>query len=92
MQIVNQVLCDNTNRRITLITEDDTKKKKTATKKKATTKKAATKKTAADSLPADDSIIGKVCPICGKGTIIKGKTAYGCSNWKEGCKFRIPRS
>jgi DNA topoisomerase-3 len=92
MQIVNQVLCDNTNRRITLITEDDTKKKKTATKKKATTKKAATKKTAAESLPADDSIIGKVCPICGKGTIIKGKTAYGCSNWKEGCKFRIPRS
>ncbi len=89
MQIVNQVLCDNTNRRITLITEDDTKKKKTATKKKATTKKAATKK-AADSLPADDSIIGKVCPICGKGTIIKGKTAYGCSNWKEGCKFRLP--
>ena len=72
-------------------------KRKTATKtakKKTTTKKAAatTKKTAADSLPADDSIIGKVCPICGKGTIIKGKTAYGCSNWKEGCKFRIPRS
>lgn len=90
LQIVNQVLCDNTNRRITLITEDDTKKKKTATKKKATTKKAATKKAAADSLPADDSIIGKVCPICGKGTIIKGKTAYGCSNWKEGCKFRLP--
>ena len=89
LQIVNQVLRDNTNRRITLITEDDSKKKKTATKKKATTKKAATKKTAADSLPADDSIIGKVCPICGKGTIIKGKTAYGCSNWKEGCKFRL---
>ena len=91
MQIVNQVLCDNTNRRITLITEDDTKKKKTATKKKTMAKKATPKKKE-ESLPADDSIIGKVCPICGKGTIIKGKTAYGCSNWKEGCKFRIPRS
>ena len=92
MQIVNQVLRDNTNRRITLITEDDSKKKKPAAKKKTTTKKAAaaTKKAAAESLPADDSIIGKVCPICGKGTIIKGKTAYGCSNWKEGCKFRLP--
>lgn len=92
LQIVNQVLRDNTNRRITLITEDDSKKKKPAAKKKTTTKKAAatTKKTAADSLPADDSIIGKVCPVCGKGTIIKGKTAYGCSNWKEGCKFRLP--
>lgn len=91
MQIVNQVLRDNTNRRITLITEDDSKKKKPAAKKKTTTKKAAatTKKAAAESLPADDSIIGKVCPVCGKGTIIKGKTAYGCSNWKEGCKFRL---
>ena len=44
----------------------------------------------AANLPADDSIIGKICPVCGKGTIIKGKTAYGCSNWKGGCKFRLP--
>jgi len=27
-----------------------------------------------------------VCPLCGK-EIIKGKTAYGCSGWKEGCSF-----
>jgi DNA topoisomerase-3 len=26
------------------------------------------------------------CPRCGK-EIIKGKTAYGCSGWKEGCAF-----
>lgn len=26
------------------------------------------------------------CPLCGK-EVIKGKTAYGCSGWKEGCKF-----
>jgi len=24
------------------------------------------------------------CPLCGK-EIIKGKKAYGCSDWKEGC-------
>lgn len=30
-----------------------------------------------------------VCPRCGKA-ILKGKTAYGCSGWKEGCDFRIP--
>lgn len=29
------------------------------------------------------------CPKCKKGTIIKGKTAYGCSRYKEGCGFRI---
>ena len=26
------------------------------------------------------------CPICGKD-VIKGKTAYGCSGWKDGCPF-----
>ncbi|MCF7817613.1 MAG: DNA topoisomerase 3 [Kiritimatiellales bacterium] len=26
------------------------------------------------------------CPICGK-EVIKGKTAYGCSGWKDGCPF-----
>jgi len=36
----------------------------------------------------DDSMLGKACPICGKGIIIKGKTAYGCSDWKNGCSFR----
>lgn len=37
---------------------------------------------------ADDSIIGTVCPLCGKGTIIKGRTAYGCSEWRNGCTYR----
>jgi len=31
-----------------------------------------------------------VCPKCKTGKIIKGKTAYGCSEWKGGCTFRIP--
>lgn len=35
-----------------------------------------------------DSVEGQVCPLCGKGTVIKGKTAYGCSEWKNGCTFR----
>ena len=79
-QIVNDVLADNSSR-ITTTTEEDLKKKE-AKKKKAAPKPK--------KLPADDSIIGKVCPVCGQGTIIKGKTAYGCSNWKGGCKFRLP--
>ncbi|WP_062061375.1 type IA DNA topoisomerase [Aquimarina longa] len=28
------------------------------------------------------------CPICKEGTVIKGKTAYGCSAYKNGCSFR----
>jgi DNA topoisomerase-3 len=35
-----------------------------------------------------DNIIGQPCPLCGKGRIIKGRTAYGCSEWKSGCEWR----
>ena len=35
-----------------------------------------------------DSLVGQPCPVCGKGIIIKGKTAYGCSEWKNGCTYR----
>ena len=37
-----------------------------------------------------DEWVGHPCPLCGKGTIIKGKTAYGCSEWRNGCTFRKP--
>ena len=94
-EIVNDVLRDNTNRRVTILTDEDLKKKKKTTKKKTTTAKADNKKTDTpqptppDSTSADDSIIGTTCPICGNGTIIKGKTAYGCSNWRNGCTYRV---
>lgn len=45
---------------------------------------------ATPALPEGDTIIGCRCPLCGKGTILKGKTAYGCSEWKNGCTFRKP--
>lgn len=43
-----------------------------------------------DSKQTDDALLNSVCPICGKGTVIKGKTAYGCSEWKSGCNYRKP--
>lgn len=98
-EIVYDVLRDNSNRRVTITTDEDlkkAKKKKTAAPKKSAAKPAAsTKNAAASPQPAtsepsaDDSIIGTTCPVCGKGTIIKGKTAYGCSNWKNGCTYRV---
>ena len=100
-EIVYDVLRDNSNRRVTITTDEDlkkAKKKKTAAPKKAAAKSAASEKAkesasaaqpAATTPSADDSIIGTTCPVCGKGTIIKGKTAYGCSNWKNGCTYRV---
>ena len=29
------------------------------------------------------------CPKCNEGHLLKGKTAYGCSRWKDGCSFRF---
>ena len=40
------------------------------------------------SMPSGDAIIGQPCPLCGKGRVIKGKTAYGCSEWRNGCGWR----
>lgn len=103
-EIVYDVLRDNSNRHVTITTDEELKKakkkktaapKKTAAKSAATSSTASTKNAAASPQPAtsepsaDDSIIGTTCPVCGKGTIIKGKTAYGCSNWKNGCTYRV---
>ena len=100
-EIVYDVLRDNSNRRVTITTDEDlkkAKKKKTAAPKKTAAKPAASEKAkesasaaqpAATTPSADDSIIGTTCPVCGKGTIIKGKTAYGCSNWENGCTYRV---
>lgn len=33
---------------------------------------------------------GMRCPLCGRGTIIRGKTRYGCSRWREGCTYAEP--
>ena len=30
------------------------------------------------------------CPVCGKGHLIKGHTAYGCSEYKNGCHTVLP--
>lgn len=90
-EIVNDVLRDNSNRRVTTLSEEDLKKK---AKKKATPKKKATTSTTSTDKPTatsnNDPLVGTTCPVCGKGTIIKGKTAYGCSRWREGCNYRKP--
>jgi DNA topoisomerase-3 len=65
-------------------TSKEPKKKRTSAPKKPKTE--AKEKTT--EIKVDDSMLGKACPICGKGIIIKGKTAYGCSDWKNGCTFR----
>lgn len=88
-EIVSDVLSDNSNRHVTVMTEEDMKKKMAPKAVQAPKPKSQAKRTRPVQLKADDSIVGRQCPECGQGTIIKGKTAYGCSRWKEGCTFRL---
>lgn len=63
-------------------TKKPTKEKK-ASDKKTTPKPNKEKKTESkNSEPLS-------CPLCKVGKILKGKTAYGCSEWKQGCTFRL---
>jgi len=78
--IVRQVISDQTNRRVAVTTDEDLKKKNSRKSKPKPEEPTA---------PAD-ALVGKPCPLCGQGTIIRGKTAYGCSRWKEGCSWRQP--
>jgi DNA topoisomerase-3 len=83
IEIVTTVMLDNSNRRVAAAVVEP-KPKKAAPKKAA-----APKKTKAASKEANpDAIIGQPCPLCGKGHVIKGKTAYGCSEWRNGCGWR----
>ena len=100
--IVYSVLRDNSNRRITVMPEETQPAAKKIARKKEpasgeeTPRKAKaprrrkTTETPPLPLPEGDAMLGRACPVCGKGIIIKGKTAYGCSEWKNGCTFRKP--
>ena len=85
-EIVTTVMMDNSNRRVTVAVEEKPKAKKATAKKASTTKSKKPKAEPSQANP--DAIIGQPCPLCGKGHIIKGKTAYGCSEWRNGCGWR----
>lgn len=82
-QIVQDVRSDKSTKQITIeesITQEKTEKKKNPTEKKKSKKK---------SNPESTKSADPLCPVCNKGSIIRGKTAYGCSEYKNGCDFRL---
>ncbi len=76
-KIVVEVLSDNSGCKIQIQQEEE--------KKKAKPKVKASK----PRKPAIKSVEEIECPICGKGHLIKGNSAYGCSEYKSGCTFRL---
>jgi len=76
--IVINVLQDNSQHRISIVAEAEKPVKKDSAKKSKAKK------------PAVRKLEQIVCPVCGQGHIIKGRTAYGCSRFRDGCKLLIP--
>ncbi len=81
-EIVANVKSD-TGRTITIedVIPEKEKSEKPKTKKKTENKKQETVR--------EDGKGVVFCPLCNKGSVVKGKTAYGCSEWKTGCSFRL---
>ena len=98
-EIVTTVMMDNSNRRVAAAVVEEKPKKAASRKstspksKKAsegidTSQSAVSRENGTPFASDSDAIIGQPCPLCGKGHIIKGKTAYGCSEWRNGCEWR----
>jgi DNA topoisomerase-3 len=73
-EIVLNVLSDNSARRI--VVEE--------TKKEVKNKKDTPKK------PRITKLEQVSCPLCKEGHILKGRTAYGCSKYANGCQLSLP--
>lgn len=87
-ELVDTVLRDANPRRVTASASAELPARLTAKKGESTTATA----TAPPNEKPKRKVIraGSTCPQCGEGKVLKGKTAYGCSRWKEGCTWRKP--
>ena len=59
------------------------------TKVKESSKEAPKEKKARKPRVTKSKAPDLTCPRCKKGTILRGRTAYGCSEYKSGCTFRL---
>lgn len=89
-QVVLNVLSDQTGRTITIEQAAPEKPQTEKVQKEKKPRKPRAKKEKTAGQPETTIIPAKpVCPICKKGSILRGKTAYGCSEYKNGCTFRM---
>ena len=89
-QVVINVLSDQTGRTITIEQAAPEKPQAEKEPKGKKTRKPRAKKEKTAGQPESTTVPAKpVFPICKKGSILRGKTAYGCSEYKDGCTFRM---
>ena len=81
-EIVINVLNDNSNRRI----ETDVADAGVAEKDEPRPRQRKKRETASGPVSLEQI----ACPLCGRGHIVRGRTAYGCSCYASGCAYRLP--
>ena len=85
-EIVINVLSDNSCRHINVEVSDGKKQPKAQKGNAGETKTSSPSKPRAPRIKSIEQI---KCPKCGEGHLLKGRTAYGCSRYKEGCDMRL---
>ncbi len=85
-RIVASVMAEQNTKRVTWTAAPA----KAKTAKASAPRKTRETKTAKPETEKVEVKEGDTCPLCGKGKVIRGKTALGCSRWNEGCSFRAP--
>ena len=90
-QVVINVLSDQTGRTITIEQAAPEKPQAEKEPKGKKTRKPRAKKEKTAGQPESTTVPAKpVCPICKKGSILRGKTAYGCSEYKDCLLYTSP--
>lgn len=93
-EVIQSVMSDQSNRQVEYVDPEEEKKAAAAAKKAAAAEKRASQpKKPREPKPKKKEntapVVPTKCPLCG-GDVLKGKTAYGCANWKTGCTWRLP--
>ena len=81
-ELVYEVRSNKSSKRISSVIANDKGMKQSATSNTNTSSKKASTK--------NKNVAGKTCPKCKKGQLLKGSSAFGCSEYKNNCDFKIP--
>ena len=82
-ELVYEVRSNTSQKRITSVISSEAKRnREISSNQKISSQSKSAKKT--------KQVAGKTCPKCKSGKLLKGSSAYGCSEYKNNCHFKIP--
>ncbi|WP_298764452.1 type IA DNA topoisomerase [uncultured Polaribacter sp.] len=80
-ELVYEVRSNTVKKRISSVIANDKEMKQSTSNKQITSSSTS---------PKNKQVAGKTCPKCKKGKLLKGSSAFGCSEYKNNCNFKLP--